>query len=468
MPSDPPTTPRAESRRAGALRLLPERGTGPDAAESRTRPTSPSRPSDVRRPVAYIRRSVARRNDPGDVSRQFQTDKVRELAGADGPALTVIDQDWGRSAAGDKTEKRLAFLGLLEAVERGEVSLLCAYSADRLARSVRWAAQLLDACEEAGTTIVTGEGRFTPGDEMARQMFHFQAMQNEGTLRQMTTKARSGVAARDARGDKLGRAPYGYRMARDADNRVIHVPNPTQPVEPVIEAFREAGSFAGAARLLNTRGLRSPDGARSWSGNSVGRVIRRSVPQELTGRRVEPRVRVKGNFTLARLLRCSCGQVMTGRSSRHTTKYGTYGPYTSYLCFRGRYEASHPRPYIVSEREIMPFVHSEVALLGEHAPIAGTAVDDQLQSLQAARERLGWAVVDGLLTREQAAAKSQEIDGEIAGLELDSKRIDIPEIDWSWSPRDLNEILTIIFDRIELDAEMRPVRAVWRRPEWRR
>lgn len=49
-------------------------------------------------PVAYIRRSVSRAGDRGDVSRDYQTDAVRALANGDGPRLRIIDSDWGRSA----------------------------------------------------------------------------------------------------------------------------------------------------------------------------------------------------------------------------------------------------------------------------------------------------------------------------------------------------------------------------------
>lgn len=417
------------------------------------------------RPVAYIRRSVSRRNDPGDVSRQFQSDKVRELAGDDGPSLTIIDADWGRSAAGDKTDKRQGFLGLLEAIGRGEVSTLYAYSADRLARNVRWAAQLLDACEGAGTTIVTGEGRFAPGDDMARQMFHFQAVQNEGTLRQMERKAQSGTAARAARGDKLGRAPYGYRMARDAEDRVIHVKDPSQPIEPVLEAFREAGSFSGAARLLNDRGVQAPRG-RSWSSNVVGRVVRREAPHELAGRRVTPRVRVRGTFALSRLLRCPCGQIMTGRRTQHRTKYGEYA-YASYLCFRGRYEPDHPRPYIVSEKQILPWVQAEAGRFNVPGDVASRPNDERARAdLAASRERLGWAVVDGLLDREEAKARAELIDSQIEALELAAGASDLPqEIDWErWDRPAINDVLRTYWEYIELDSGMRPTRAEWRLP----
>ena len=120
------------------------------------------------RPVAYIRRSVARKGDPGDVSRDFQVDKVRALANGDGPRLRIIDGDWGRSAATDKTGQRVAFLGMLEDIERGLVSHVYAYSPDRLARSVEWSApagQRLPAGE--GGPITTTAGTVAPDDPAA-------------------------------------------------------------------------------------------------------------------------------------------------------------------------------------------------------------------------------------------------------------------------------------------------------------
>ena len=45
---------------------------------------------------------------------------------------------------------------------------------------------------------------------------------------------------------------------------------------------------------------------------------------------------------------------MTGRREPRRTKYGTY-EYTSYLCWRGRYDSSHSRPYMVNERVVLPW-----------------------------------------------------------------------------------------------------------------
>jgi DNA invertase Pin-like site-specific DNA recombinase len=112
-------------------------------------------------PIAYIRRSVARRGDQGDISKQSQTDKVRALANGDGAALQIVDCGWGISAGREHTLKRTGFLDLLERVERREISTIYAFALDRLARSLRWSAQLLDACQDAGTMIVTTEGAST-------------------------------------------------------------------------------------------------------------------------------------------------------------------------------------------------------------------------------------------------------------------------------------------------------------------
>jgi DNA invertase Pin-like site-specific DNA recombinase len=255
-------------------------------------------------PVAYIRRSVVRRGDPGDVSREFQTDKVRALANGDGPTLGVIADDWGISADRDQTHKRLAFLELMAAVERREVSTIYAFALDRLARSVQWSARLLDACEDAGTIVVTGEGRFDPADDRDRQMFHFYAMQNEGALRGMKRKAQATADTRRVRGDIVGQRPYGeVRTRRDG----VVVGRGEDPAL-IVATFREAGSYFAAARLLNERRVPSQSG-RQWYPRTVQRIVNRAdkstVP--LGARRG---VRSFGSRPFSGLLRCHCGAVM--------------------------------------------------------------------------------------------------------------------------------------------------------------
>jgi len=42
-----------------------------------------------------------------------------------------------------------------------------------------------------------------------------------------------------------------------------------------------------------------------------------------------------------------------------------------------------------------------------------------------------------------------------------------PRIDWDWPPAELNAVLRVLWREVRLDERMKPVEAVWTRPEWR-
>lgn len=396
-------------------------------------------------PYAYIRRSVTSRHNPGDVSREFQTEEVRRLAAAEASELVIIDQDWGRSAATDKTAQRLGFLDLLERVERGEVSTLYAYSTDRLARSVRWSAQLLDACEAAGTPVVTGEGRFAPDDDLARSMFHFAAVQNEAALRSMEKKAKATTARRRARGDALGIAPYGWRLVKGRKER-----DPSEPIEPLAEAFRETGSYFAAARLLNERGVRTRRGAE-WTSRVVGMVLRREGIVSAHAR--TPGAKQTAGWPLFRLVRCPCGQTMTCMD-RRTPRL---------TCYRARHTAGHPRPFGIAENRILPFVQEAVdGLRLPDAVVQTQRVTTERAELSAERERLVMLFAKGKIDEETFDRLVEPIDGALERVDEQETIHDVPTIDWTWPPADVNRLLRHLIDRVELGPDLHPVRVVWR------
>lgn len=396
-------------------------------------------------PYAYIRRSVTSRNNPGDVSREFQTEEVRRLAGDEVSRLTVIDQDWGKSAAADKTAQRLGFLDLLERVERGEVTTLYAYSTDRLARSVRWSAQLLDACEAAGTVIVTGEGRFAPDDDLARSMFHFAAVQNEAALRAMEKKAKATTARRRARGDALGIAPYGWRLVHGRKER-----NPDEPIEPIEAAFGEAGSYFGAARILNERGVRTRRNAE-WTGRVVGHVLQREGI-------VSPHKRMPGakqtaGWALYRLVRCHCGHTMTPMD-RRTPRL---------TCYKARQSPDHAKPFGIAENKVLPFVQAAVDALSMPEVVTQTArVTSERDQLTAERERLVLLFSKGKIDEAAFDRLVEPVDVALERVEEQEQIHDVPQIDWSWPAADVNRLLRLLIDHVELGPDLRPTGIAWR------
>ena len=416
------------------------------------------------RPTAYIRRSVASRADPGDVSREFQTEAVRALAGSDAARLVIIDRDWGRSAATDKTDRRLAFLELLAAIEAGDVSALYAYSTDRLARSVEWSARLLNACRRAGVPIVTREGRIEPGDAAAALLFNVLACVNENALSGMEAKARASIGRRRARNLEAGRAPNAG-MGRKA-----YGPETTAAV---LAAFDEAGSFLGAAKALTAAGVpsylggkpnpRANGGTYGWNVLTVSRIVRRNRPgMPKVGRQgAAPRAR----RLLSGLLVCGapgCGQILSSMPRPGGRQVG-------YYCRKAHNDPGHPRPYVVSERFLLPWIVAEIARLRIPAAVA-TAADNAAQrdALAGRLERAHELYIAGEITRERHAAEAAAVTAERDRLGDTETIAAVPAIDWDWAPADVNRILRSILARVDLGPDMRPAAATWRNPKLRR
>jgi DNA invertase Pin-like site-specific DNA recombinase len=409
-----------------------------------------------RRPVAYVRRSFSRRHDPGDVSKEFQVAAVRRLAGDDADGLTVKAGDWGKSAAREHTEKRLDFLDIIKMVEAGEVSTIYAYSADRLARSVQWAARLLDACEDAGTTIVTSDGHYAPDDDAGRQMFQFQALVNESALKQMVKKTRASFAVRKARGDYLGPPPFGSKVVG-----AKLVDNPDEALEAVLGAYRRAGTLRGAVRLLNAEKVATRSG-KPWRATTLRGILDRV---EVLPRRM-PRGRTPArSYLFAKLLRCPCGATLTGRKN---TK-GRRG--FAYECKQAAMKPGHGQTS-VSEARIMPFVRAEADHLIDFGTVqtAGDAEARRAELIER-RERVTETYLDprSRMTREKRDAEWDAIDSELDNMDMIDTLEDVPAIDWNQPVEVVNAILRALWGRVELGPDLmpKPDGFVWRRPEWR-
>lgn len=392
------------------------------------------------RPVAYIRRSARSRSDPGDLSREFQVDKVRQLAGVDGPTLEIIDQDWGRSAATEKTDQRLAFLALLERVERGEITALYAYATDRLARSVEWAARLLNACRRAGTVIVTSEGRFEPDNDMTDQLFYFQAMQNEGYSRQSKRKRDATVARLRARGEKLGPKFYGEL--------------PGENVQIILDTFEEAGSTHRTAYLLNQRHVPTRRGV-AWTHSTVRQIlVRHGRAPKLGVRGAKPRA----PHRLYRLLRCDCGRVLSGVLTGGTGRNRR----TIYRCVNSTADPAHGVKS-VAEAKLMPWVMAEAERYSLPAAVEIEERSRRRDDLDAQRVHVTrLALVPGV-DLETVEAQLAAIDRRIAGLEDEAVVEEVGAIDWeNTPPAELNLLLRAYWREIRLDRDMRPMAADWR------
>lgn len=415
-----------------------------------------------RQPVAYIRRSTADADSNGDVSRAVQESTVRALAERDGfdPDDLHIYVDWAKSAAEEKSDKRIQYAAMLKRIEVGEVCCVYAYALDRLNRSLVLTARFAKACEAADVKIVThreGEVRQDTSAEWLR--WTILATFGEYELRTIKTRAASALDERRRRGDKLGQPPYGYRFER-VDGRLDWVRDPDRPIEPLLQAYREKGTILGACRLLEERGIPAPKGGTRWATSALTRIIEREAP-ELLPRRTATGKRTPSRARLAGLLRCPfCDRLLTPNIARG-----------QYYCANGaRDRANHPR-YAVREVDILPWVQAEADRFDPGDYLEAEGVEKERAAIVDRRERALelYLAKDPMMTPERYRAEQDRAQRELDALDTRGSLAAIPPhaVDWGAEPTKINAFLRSIFIGIDLDRQLLPVHAEWRVPEYR-
>jgi DNA invertase Pin-like site-specific DNA recombinase len=399
-----------------------------------------------KQPVAYLRKS--RVTTDRDMSWQVQEAQIKELAARHGDNGTRLEllSDWNKS--GRKSGNRPGYQRLRQMIDGGEVSALYAYSLSRLSRSLGEYAGLAEACQRQGVTVrLCKEGEQNYATASGRFHVGILALLAEMEGEQAQERALDTIAARRARGDRIGQLPYGDKPGED--------------VAAVLQAYSDAGSVIGAGRLLNERGVPTRSG-KPWGTTTVREILSRLNAMPIHKR---PGAKNAAPFMLFHLVRCHCDRLMSASRFRNGPNYN----YAVYRCIGGRTDGNHGR-LNVSENKLMPWVKAEAGRFRVPADVLETEDVDAGRRLQieARRRRVIDNYEDGLIDKADRDAKVISISEEMAKLDSVQRVIEIPqEIDWEWEPAAINTVLRAMWQHVQLDADMRPVEAAWRVPEWR-
>lgn len=387
---------------------------------------------------------------------------MRRLAEADGHNGDLVEyDDWGVSADIAKTAKRTAYAQLLADMEAGKITAVYAFDVDRLYRDPRDLIRLQDAASRHDVRIVTTGGPLpiNDGDDPAGEAFAFiGAIFGRLELQKSKKRARAAMAARRDRGDRLGRAPYGWRNGR-RDGVVVLERDPAVDLAPVLAAYEEAGSVLGACGLLEEQGVPAPKGGRRWATSMLTRTIEREWPDRLPRRTLTGR-RTPVDAVLAQLLRCPfCAKMLTPNMHRG-----------QYYCSNGPRDREAHLRYAVREVDVLPWVKAEAARLrvpGDAVSLAARD-DDRRAALIEQRRRLALSFGRGALNDADYEAEDGRLASEIADLDARGALVDIAQaVDWTKSPRIINEVLRAMWQYVQLGPDLRPISAEWLVPEWR-
>lgn len=331
----------------------------------------------------YIRKSVVQ--DPTRMlSPETQETAIRALAARHGDADVTILSDLDVSGRKDRT-KRPGWNELLRAVEDGDATAVYAYSLSRFARSVQQLLEFFELCESKKVPIRMDRDQIDTSNAMGEMTATILASIVQMEARIASERVRDAFATKRAK-EPAWRGPGNLRYGeRDGEDPSV-----------VVEAFREVGSFDGAARLLNARQVACRVKGAVWSGSVVREIVRRHAPDEVgpSVKRGAPAGR--RSFRFAQLVACGeCGHFLTGsRDSRRGV--------VRYQCARSRV-VPHGRGW-VNESKLLPVVRVEAerAALMMQRVQKGSADDEAvLAALEAKRARLIDMYADGLIDKSE-------------------------------------------------------------------
>jgi DNA invertase Pin-like site-specific DNA recombinase len=177
----------------------------------------------ARRALVYVRQSSPQQALSNQESLRLQyalKQRALELGWHEG-AIEVIDTDLGHTAA--TTEGRLGFQHLVAQVALGEVSILIAYDATRLARNCSHWYQLLDLCGRAGCLIADRDGVYDPASINGRLLLGLKGQISELELHTLRARLTAGLVSKAQRGDLAQKLPTG--LVRLPSDQVVKHPD---------------------------------------------------------------------------------------------------------------------------------------------------------------------------------------------------------------------------------------------------
>ena len=205
--------------------------------------------------VGYIRCSTDEQADSG-LGLDAQRAAIAAACKRKGWTLVEVHEDAGYS--GKSVDGRPGLAAALAAVESGQAAALVVAKLDRLSRSVRDAAQLLEQAQRRGWALVVLDVDVDTSTPSGELVVNVMASAAQWERRIIGGRTREALAAKRAQGVRLGRP----RSLPDAI------------VRRVVEAHERGEGWSAIARALNDDGVPTAQGGARWYPSTVQAVHR--------------------------------------------------------------------------------------------------------------------------------------------------------------------------------------------------
>lgn len=220
------------------------------------------------RAIGYVRVSTDKQADHG-VSLEAQQEKVRAMATVHGAELIDVVVDAGESA---KTLDRLGMERVLAMVKAGTIDMVIVAKLDRLTRSVKDLAVLLELFQRRDVSLISVAESLDTGSASGRLVLNIMMSVSQWEREAIGERTRDAMRHKKAKSEWVGNASYGFRLAQDQK----HVePDAAEQaiLRKILNARRCGKSLRVIADNLNRRGFKTRSGS-PWRFEYVARVAK--------------------------------------------------------------------------------------------------------------------------------------------------------------------------------------------------
>jgi site-specific DNA recombinase len=362
------------------------------------------------RTATYTRISTDEEHQPFSLG--AQSDRLRKYIGSqDGWELV---REFTDQMSGASLERPNLQRALLEAKAK-RFDLLLVYRVDRLARSVRGLAEVLEELDAAGVAFRSATEPFDTSSAAGRMMVQMLGVFAEFERATIIDRVIAGMERKAARGEWCGgQRPFGCVIERATSTLKVNE-DEAALVPYIFELYvRDRLGANAIARRLNQEGHRTKNG-RPWSHMSVLTVLRNRAylgqvlfrgsyhasahprligdavfteAQEVLAERCDDKAACRSNsydYVLSRLLVCAmCGKRYVGAAA-----HGRNGRYEYYVCFsRQRYGPAGCTADRLPARELEDAVITAIGSTYADAAFVQRAFATAVQRAQATSSQL--------------------------------------------------------------------------------
>jgi site-specific DNA recombinase len=162
--------------------------------------------------------------------------------------------------------------GLLARVEERKVDTVIIAKLDRLTRSVKGLAELLERFQRRGVSLVSVAESLDTGSAAGRLVINIMTAVSQWEREAIGERTRDAMNHKKSNGQRVGNIAYGFRLGPDGEHLE---PDPHE--QAVLTAIRDLRAkrctLCGIAAELNARGLRTRR-ASAWRLEHVARILR--------------------------------------------------------------------------------------------------------------------------------------------------------------------------------------------------